>query len=179
MNFYFYHFHHNINKEIWMRTIFSLCYKLIYSRWHNNLRAENSRVIVHFLQHTCMWSRTDLAELREIPRSADGPPQMSPTLKAPHFWLCFSLSIPVTAISATPSLASTLAAERGSWNFGDWSGGVWLFKSRDNLRKLEESDGAKVEALSLRALLDRSQEEQFAIYAIRGEEDDTGRLLPN
>ena len=28
-----------------------------------------------------MWSRTDRAELREIPRSADGPPQMSPTLR--------------------------------------------------------------------------------------------------
>lgn len=31
---------------------------------------------------TCMWSRTDRAEFRDIPRSADGPPQISPTLRA-------------------------------------------------------------------------------------------------
>ena len=30
---------------------------------------------------TSMWSSTDRAELREIPRSAEGPPQIKPTLR--------------------------------------------------------------------------------------------------
>ena len=56
---------------------------------------------------TCIWSITDLAELSEIPRSAEGPPQMTPTLRT----LSFSFS--VSSFAMIPS-STTSAAARGT-----------------------------------------------------------------
>lgn len=56
---------------------------------------------------TWMWSRTDLAELREIPRSAEGPPHIRPTLRTLPASCCFSSS-------STTRSSTTSIVERGT-----------------------------------------------------------------
>lgn len=60
---------------------------------------------------TCKWSRTDLAELREIPRSAEGPPHMRPSFST----LTFSLPFSTTATSGAEA-RGTAAATRAPWH---------------------------------------------------------------
>lgn len=52
---------------------------------------------------TCMWSRTDRAEFRDIPRSADGPPHTSPILRGRP--ISFSAAIRSSATARTSDAA--------------------------------------------------------------------------
>ena len=56
------------------------------------------------ISRTWIWSRTDLTEFKEIPRSADGPPQMSPTL------------IFLLVLFSSPSSTSALVIATVPWN---------------------------------------------------------------
>lgn len=60
---------------------------------------------------TCKWSRTDRAELREIPRSAEGPPHIKPTFRTfPSSLPLSTILLPATATS--PVEARAMALER-------------------------------------------------------------------
>lgn len=60
------------------------------------------------ISRTWIWSRTDLTEFREIPRSADGPPQMRPTLRFLLLIFCF--------FSSPSSTTSALVIATVPWN---------------------------------------------------------------
>lgn len=90
------------------QAIFSLTiYYTIFSASKQNLKKITASSTLYSEETlTWMWSRTDRAELREIPRSPEGPPQTTPTLRT----LPFSFSFTSSPLSITrPPTASAVA----------------------------------------------------------------------
>lgn len=84
-----------------------------------------------------MWSSTDLAELREMPLSAEGPPHTKPTLSGPPFSPSLSFFPSVTTPTSdevciarreNPGFDLVAQLERNTFGEENWRNGVLLLR---------------------------------------------------